>query len=1061
MIVMRRLSIWLITLFLLVSCGSSSTKDRGTNSSIINVYPNTPYEILTYNIEKYEIIISSIENISFTSQDIVDIKVHSFEIIEAADLENINEDEVATDDRSKRQEILKNLAIGTSFYLVAFTIRSATKTPVAAMVAFATDVAIGIVVDFLIDVLPKMLESTEKNEEFKALDALLFLSRGYRLGSYFDVTFALTGLAFGGTFNKLMARRASLKILSRSIGAPTKITKEALDTLSKKSGEIFKSLDNVVGNDLKKLTDIIDANIDKIDASSEVKKVLKDAIKNNSNELRKIVSDFDPKVVKDFQNYVDAYNYRELISGIRVEVLPETHRLRNLGTVEIKNLILNSRSPNSIKYLNENGISHERVLKYLRESIVDPDEVPSLVIRAFDYFLNDLKNLPLGDTTYKKAIQNESILRNLSIKNLERVNVIKSFDELLSPAQLEILEKYTNAVALRSKGVFKEYTPVNEIVDGIERLVKNGDTKVLSLARNTATKKIIINSVENRISHSLYKKISEELFSDYLVQQLNLNRTLADQISKARNIGQVESLINKIDNLSLREEVLSSFGFIKKSNNEFYLIVSRQIDEPTAKIIVDNYPDVEKTRSILNQLLVEGKGNKNNLTSTIKNIEEIYKYKNEKVDGVILDLLVQPKVVKYYSNMVFQIDHSRVMKLLYSKFNSSDVALFEDLIRKGSKDFLNVNFSNQNIQRIALQYIREINVASLDSLSIKNINIIIFSKYSRQSDPRLILRDSEKLYEIFSVPRTPAEIDSLISSFDTNLRNSITDIYQNGILRQSELILELNNKKLLSLNQDFVVKVVKDDLIRLSKQSTDEQIRIAATKMIENDVIEKIVAGEFENLSNDIAETVLYKYDSILPLVKTLPDTTQNTFFDSIARIRGKKSVDRLLVEKQKFLSKLSAEGISSSARIEYENAIKLIDDHLKRDFLPARDNQSFLKFVSNYGLDYDQGIERFYTVVEFELDGQIIRKHFAKLDAFADLAVTSVELTGDNAADFLLVRRMINMADDPFTLTQHHLEDGLNILFVSTEVHKALYHEGGASLLRLLEDLKRVENLV
>jgi hypothetical protein len=1070
---MNKLLISLLSISLLVSCSSSSIDNApSTSSSGVSTNSSTgpsqkPYDPFQYDpfeLETIDLVISTFEEIKFDDMDIVDLKVESFQILEYEYIKDLNQKDLFNESDVKIEEIKKNLAEGTSIYLVAFTVRSARLGPQTALAAFATDVALGLVVDFVIDVLPKLFSSESKESTFKLVDAFLFLSRGYKLGSYFDLSFSLVGLAFTSTFGRVIQKRTLTKTIAKNLDSTAKVVNEAVDVVSKQSENIFKGLDNVTGQDIKRLDDILYSNIDNLDASQEVKRVIKDAIKRNPNELKSLLSGLDKNILDNFQKYLDTDNYKKLISGIRTSILPEAHPLRNSSGSQIKALIL-ERTNSNIKYFNDNGISHERLLEYLRNAYPNKLEIPSSVSRTYNFYLEDLKNIPLGNTTYKNAIKNESLVRGLSIENIQRLNSIKMYDNAISESQSLIIEKYYNAVLTRKNYITG--TTVLQIADGIEKLVKNGDTAVLGLIPTNILKKELLDSVSDRISYTFYKKTSEDIMVDYLVKNIkdetsSISESIARKLANAPDKLKLESVIRQIDSPKLQEKAFSEFGFKEISKDEFITTISRNVNnESIAKVFADNYPDKTATRNALNSMLSDPNSNKLQVEYASKRIDELYKYNNPKINGELLYLLVQPKLISQYSNLAFQLDHIRAIKLLNNVFNPTDVARFENLMKSSSDGLIKGGFSDEKMQRIALQYMREVQTRNLDQLTIKNLNIITFSKFSRQTDPNLILRESEKLYEIFSVPRTVEEIDGIISSLEVNLRNSLTDIYQNNILRQSELILELNNKKLISLNQDFIVKVVKDDLLRISKNASSEQIRSAAAKIIENDVMEKIVSGEFSSLSNDVAESVLYKYDSILPFVKTLPDTAQNSFFDTIARIRGKKSVDRLLAEKQKFLSKLTTEGISPSTRIEYENAIKRIDEHLKRDFLPARDNQSFLQFASNYGLNYDQAIERFYTVIEFELDGQIIRKHYARLDAFADLAVTSVELTGDNAVDFLLVRRMINMQDDPFTLTQHHLEDGLNILFVSTDVHKALYHEGGASLLRLLEDLKQIESLV
>jgi hypothetical protein len=1069
---MRKFIILFLSLSFLLSCSntsienqpitSSSSLQSSSSSGLVST-PYDPFEYSPYELERIELVISTFERIDFKSTDIIDLKVESFEILENEFIQDFNMADLENENDVKIEEIKKNLREGTSLYLVAFTIRSVRYGPQTAMAAFATDVALGLVVDFVIEVLPRLFDSENKESSFKLVDAFLFLSRGYKLGSYFDLSFSLAGLAFTSTFGRVIRKSGLTKTIAKNIDSSAKVVNEAVTVIANQSEIIFRNLDNINGKDIKILNEFLSNNVDNLVASQEVKRVIKDAIKNNPQELLGLLSGLNKNVLDQFQKYLDTDNYRKLISGIRTTVLPEDHILRNSTGKQIKSFILERKADN-IKYFNDNGISHEKVLEYLRNSYPDKLSMPGSVSRTYNFYLEDLKNIPLGNTSYKNAINNEAIVRGLSIENVERLKSISLYDSTINQSQTNLIDKYFNAVsARRTYGLTG--SSVAQIADGIEKLVKSGDTSILELIPQHIQKKELLDKVSSRLSYSSYKKINESIMVDYLSKKIKVPDNLAKEISKAKDKAKLESIIQSIDDstaagLILKENLMSAFGLKPMSKGEFIFKIKGISNETISKVYSENYPDIVATKNALNKLLSEGSSNKTTLENAIYNIEEYYKYTNPKIDGAILSLLAQPKLIRQYSNLAFQLDHIRAIKLLNSKFNPADVARFETLVKSNSDGLIIGKFNEEKIQRIALQYMREVQTKSLDSLSVKNLNIIIFSKYSKQTDPSLILRDSEKLYEIFSAPRTVEEIDSIISSFDINLRNSLTDIYQNSILRQSELILELNNKKLISLNQDFVVKVVKDDLLRLSKQASDEQIKIAANIMIENEVVEKLVAGQFSSLSDEIAEAVLYKYDSILALVKTLPDATQNTFFDSIAKIRGQKSVNRLLQEKQKFISKLSNETLSASSRTEIENSIELIDQHLIRDFLPARDNESFLKFISNYGLTYDEGIERFYTLVEFELNGRIVRKHFAKLDSFADLAVTSVELTGDNSVDFLLVRKMINMADDPLTLTQHHLEDGLNILFVSTDVHKALYHEGGASLLRLLEELKRVELL-
>ena len=178
--------ILVLFLILLVGCQSSNKEDNEEYK-----FEEIPIEEFSYEV--YEQILFGIEELSFESDEITGIEVIEIEFIESKYLtdlitdEIIDHKEINKDININWKQIRKDILIGTGIYMVSFAIRTATHGPVLALVAFVSDVAIGGVFDFLIEVIPLIF----KGEEVTDAVLLESIARGYKYGAIFDLTTAI------------------------------------------------------------------------------------------------------------------------------------------------------------------------------------------------------------------------------------------------------------------------------------------------------------------------------------------------------------------------------------------------------------------------------------------------------------------------------------------------------------------------------------------------------------------------------------------------------------------------------------------------------------------------------------------------------------------------------------------------------------------------------------------------------------------------------------------------------------------------------------------------------
>jgi len=142
------------------------------------------------------------------------------------------------------------------------------------------------------------------------------------------------------------------------------------------------------------------------------------------------------------------------------------------------------------------------------------------------------------------------------------------------------------------------------------------------------------------------------------------------------------------------------------------------------------------------------------------------------------------------------------------------------------------------------------------------------------------------------------------------------------------------------------------------------------------------------------------------------------------------------------------------------EKNLKLLENYLipQGSRFSSVSNEQFRNLYQSFGLTYDEAIQRFYTDITYTFNGKTYVKKFAKFDIFSESIVTIDSLVGTNL-DFSRANNYIGVSFNPNLTTLHHTEDGLSLIYVNSDIHRAVIHDGGASLLRIIEELKSIKD--
>ena len=145
------------------------------------------------------------------------------------------------------------------------------------------------------------------------------------------------------------------------------------------------------------------------------------------------------------------------------------------------------------------------------------------------------------------------------------------------------------------------------------------------------------------------------------------------------------------------------------------------------------------------------------------------------------------------------------------------------------------------------------------------------------------------------------------------------------------------------------------------------------------------------------------------------------------------------------------------------------------KKFIPNEFHNSFFdidfkKLCDSFGISTTEGLEKFYTRIDFTYNGVSETKFFLKADAYVDYSVSVsyinsnydssfVKFTGKSSSDQYKVKKVLGIEYNPLGTNLHHSEDGRSIYVISENFHSLLKHDGAASWLRVQDDFNILHN--
>ena len=160
-----------------------------------------------------------------------------------------------------------------------------------------------------------------------------------------------------------------------------------------------------------------------------------------------------------------------------------------------------------------------------------------------------------------------------------------------------------------------------------------------------------------------------------------------------------------------------------------------------------------------------------------------------------------------------------------------------------------------------------------------------------------------------------------------------------------------------------------------------------------------------------------------------------------------KKADDAIDLEKH-----LPKKLLTEEAETFAKKADKVADDVVE-------DAAKAIKGSTGSDLDGVRIINKKYAGKTFELSGDLGKKYpkgvnfsnegFPKFESYSIKKVTINNLEGDAYYDFIKANEVAGYSSTPTGYTWHHVEDGKTMLLVPSDLHGAVRHTGGASLIR------------
>lgn len=1036
-------------IFTLVSCDDNSLGN--TN----NQYDIVTFDIESYNIEVYEEILFGMETLAIELYDIVDIEITDIEFVESDFfIDFVNQDIINQyeNTRINWNQIQKDLLIGSGLYFVSFVIRTLTQGPIVAVVAFISDVSIGLVFDFLSEVIPMLA----KGEAISPAVILESLARGFKYGAMFDFASTFFGSAFGHLSKALNTSR-EMKRIAKTTGYSIDTVKEASDTL-------ISNMDSIVKNvDIERTAATIKNNIEGLtNISSDSKKLLKEAFTGgNLDSFERILGNSNNQnAILLYQNYKKITSQRELVKGMSSDI---SIRIKQLNPNEVYDQIVNKRNT---QFLTDYKISNMKALDYLHANSIVGLSPTTTMQRSSDFYFERLSKEYHGSYTYLELSRNPNYLDSIALNKQDLTNVLS-----VAKYDTNISSKFKDALLVYEKTLFLEGFIENRSLTRIQlaqiikevELTKNPEL-LLDLMPSSMSKKVALDQVSTLISSGQYKAQRLKITVEYLMNKFNITDRQASQIAKAQTIRELDNAI-KLQSLDsiVMNELLSAFGLATKTDLQFKELIINQYGEEIANIFVKFKNDPVKLTEALRALETDPLFfDKGILEVAQMNKDQILGYISPSLDGNLKALLSNTSLMKYLDETSAILDHTAVIARLKTKYRPSDVDLFEKYLNSSSDVIRKQFMDSVNAKKIAQDYFFNIDLTQLSELQR---NQILFARILQVSQESSIYKNGlltinridELVYYLKS--GSPEDFFNLVQN-----NNIFRELYEQTLIRRPDVLFELHKKGLINLSPEVRLDILNkrfNRLIQISESNVDEAIIESARYIQNNGLLLKLSDGLIDQIDEQGMHNIILHYNMIKTFMQVGDPAVYNRFIDKIATVRAKMAIDEAMKLYTQIQDTLQRSDLSFDL-IERLNVNKaLIESYLTKTSRYSQvTNKQFEELYTSLGLTYDEAIQRFYTEVTYVFQGVEYTKKFAKFDLYSETLVTMDGLVGQGT-DFSRGNQYLGVSFNPNYTTQHHAEDGYNLLYINTEVHKAIIHDGGASLLRVKEELRQITTLL
>ena len=412
--------------------------------------------------------------------------------------------------------------------------------------------------------------------------------------------------------------------------------------------------------------------------------------------------------------------------------------------------------------------------------------------------------------------------------------------------------------------------------------------------------------------------------------------------------------------------------------------------------------------------------------------------------------------MNYLDQTLQLLDHSTVILRLKAKYSPRDVDRFEIYINGDYNKFHDVLVNDNNVRKITQDYFYNIDISQLPDHQKNNLLLVRLLEASRNSNVfKNGLITSSRIEEFAYILQSGSSQD-LVNLIQTN--NIYKELYDQTLIRRPDILFDLHKKGLIHLEFDTQLDIMKrhfQRLIEFADSNVDPKIIKSSKYILDNDILNKLSNGLIDQIDDVAFKEIIINYSPIKSWMQINESSIYESFINSIAKVRADIYVENAQSMYAVITEKLAIANLSEQQIKELLDLKSIIEGVLTK---PSRfsqtSNQQFMDLCSKLGLTYEEGIQRFYVEVTYTFNGIEYTKKFPKFDYYSDQAVSLNNLIGQSA-DFSRGNQYLGTTFNPNFTTQHHTEDGFTLMYISTDIHKAIIHDGGASLLRVEQRLK------